>query len=77
MTLVFSLVSHPCLGQCALQGPWCLTGDLCWVARSLDFSRKVRCAQVMVSAMVLSLRWHGLCDGVVSAMVLSPVFWGP
>eukprot|EP00891_Asterochloris_glomerata_P008415 jgi/Astpho2/8415/Aster-01467 len=23
------------------RGPWCLTGDLCWVARSLDLFRKV------------------------------------
>ena len=47
----------------SLQGPWCLTGDLCWVARSLDLVRKVRCAQVMLSAMVLSLGSHWVhCD---------------
>eukprot|EP00891_Asterochloris_glomerata_P002664 jgi/Astpho2/2664/Aster-07011 len=84
----------------ASKGPWRLTGDVCWVARSLYLVRMVRCAQVMlsamvlslgshwvhcpwilvrkvrcaqvVSAMVLSLRWCCLCDGVVSAMVLSP-----
>ena len=47
----------------SLQGPWCLTGDLCWVASSLDLFRKVRCAQVMLSAMVLSLASHWVhCD---------------
>ena len=45
--------------RCSLQGPWCLTGDLCWVARF----RKVPCAQVMHFAMVLSLGSHWVhCD---------------
>ena len=26
----------PELVRSSLQGPWCLTGDLCWVSRSLD-----------------------------------------
>ena len=57
----------------SLQGPWCLTGDLCWVARSLDLFRKVHCAQVMLSAMVLSLGLIGstvICDGCPGPWIL-------
>ena len=32
----------------SLQGPWCLTGDLCWASRSLDLVREVRCVPLML-----------------------------
>ena len=48
--LVLSLVSAPMPEpvRSSLQGPWCLTGDLCWASRSLDLVRKVRCVPSML-----------------------------
>ena len=78
VTLVLSLVSHPCLSQCALV---CMVLVSCWGPCVICVGcpgpwilvRKVLCAQVMLlvgDGVVQSRRIHDVVQGLVVTEVL-------